>query len=226
MGRRIPLNEKQLIHPLLSFSLLVVGIAAAIATITALCGSRFRKRTSPPSAPPPFETAEKPGLVDSTAITMTMTSSPPTKAAEPVESEDTLENKEPQVKELPLPPAMKQVRESYSCRNMTNTSSYRKASMNLSMKLPRSLSLARREENRQRKEELKMKDSIWMKTIILGEKCKVPDEEDAVIYDGKGKRISAYHPRTPSMISLSRGLSFNEPDLLPPPEEHVEGNQE
>ncbi|KAG6624445.1 hypothetical protein I3843_16G029000 [Carya illinoinensis] len=221
MGRRIPLNEKPLIHPLLSFSLLVVGIAAAMATITALCGSRFRRRTSPPSsAPPPFETAEKPDLVDSTAITMTMTSSPPPKAAEPVESEDILDNK------LPLPPAMKQMGESYSCRNMTKSSPYRKTSMNLSMKLPRSLSLARREENRQRKEQLKMEDSVWMKTIILGEKCKVPDEEDAVIYDGKGKRISAYHPRTPSRISLSMGLSFNEPDLLPPPEEHVEGNQE
>lgn len=39
---------------------------------------------------------------------------------------------------------------------------------------------------------LKHEDSIWMKTIILGEKCRVPDEEEgAIIYEGKGKRISA-----------------------------------
>lgn len=86
--------------------------------------------------------------------------------------------------------------------------------MSLSMKLPRSLSTAKREENHQQKKgDLNSEDTVWMKTIILGEKCKVPAEDDAaVIYDGKGNRISAYHPKTPSMFSLSRQCSFKDPD--------------
>ncbi|CAJ1972916.1 unnamed protein product [Sphenostylis stenocarpa] len=58
------------------------------------------------------------------------------------------------------------------------------------------------------KGKLKRDDSVWMKTIILGGKC-VPDEEgDVVIYEDKGKKISAYHPRKPSSISLSRQGSY------------------
>jgi len=52
-------------------------------------------------------------------------------------------------------------------------------------------------------EKLKRDDSVWMKTIILGGKC-VPDEEDdVVIYEEKGKKISAYHPRKPTSSSIS-----------------------
>jgi hypothetical protein len=40
-------NEKLLMHPVLSFSLLVVWMATTIAIITALCGVRSRKRSSP-----------------------------------------------------------------------------------------------------------------------------------------------------------------------------------
>ncbi|KAJ6914819.1 hypothetical protein NC651_016946 [Populus alba x Populus x berolinensis] len=69
----------------------------------------------------------------------------------------------------------------------------------ISMKLPRSMSLARKDgddkKNQKKKGKPKHEDSVWMKTIILGEKCKVPDEDEAVIYDGKGKRISTYHKK-------------------------------
>ncbi|ESW33029.1 hypothetical protein PHAVU_001G037300 [Phaseolus vulgaris] len=61
------------------------------------------------------------------------------------------------------------------------------------------------------KEKLKRDDSVWMKTIILGGKC-VPDEEDdVVIYEDKGKKISAYHPRKSTTVSLSRQSSYLNP---------------
>ena len=57
---------------------------------------------------------------------------------------------------------------------------------------------------------MKHEDSIWTKTIILGEKCKVSEEDDdAIIYDNGGNRISAYHKKTHSTMSLSRQNSHN-----------------
>jgi len=217
MGRRIPSDENLLIHPEFSFSLLAIGMVATIAMIAALCGVRSRKKSSPLSSPPLNKKEENSVVSNSASSTVTITSS---KAAEPVELEDSSHNKKPQIKELPLPPSMKPIKESHSCNLITKSSSERRLPMSLSMKLPRSLSTAKREENRrkeenhqQKKGDLNSEDTVWMKTIILGEKCKVPAEDDAaVIYDGKGNRISAYHPKTPSMFSLSRQCSFKDPD--------------
>ena len=47
-----------------------------------------------------------------------------------------------------------------------------------------------------------------MKRIILGERCKVDDEEEAVVYDVKGNRQRNYHPRTPRSLPVSRTSSF------------------
>lgn len=217
MGRRIPSDENLLIHPEFSFSLLAMGMVASIAMIAALCGVRSRKKSSPLSSPPLNKTEENSVVSNSASTTVKITSS---KAAEPVELENSSHNKKPQIKELPLPPSMQSMKESHSCNLLTKSSSERRLPMSLSMKLPRSLSTARREENRrkeenhqQKKGNLNSEDTVWMKTIILGEKCKVPAEDDAaVIYDGKGNRISAYHPKTPSMFSLSRQCSFKDPD--------------
>ncbi|KAH0645053.1 hypothetical protein KY284_032937 [Solanum tuberosum] len=43
----------------------------------------------------------------------------------------------------------------------------------------------------------KDEDSIWKKQIILGEKCKIPadEDDDTILYDENGNRISAYHPK-------------------------------
>lgn len=60
------------------------------------------------------------------------------------------------------------------------------------------------------KKSLKHEDSIWKKTIILGEKCKIPDEdEDTILYDEKGNRISTYHPKSSSK-PLSRQNSITD----------------
>ncbi|CAK7352912.1 unnamed protein product [Dovyalis caffra] len=135
---------------------------------------------------------------------------PPTLAVGAAESQDIKENDAQEVKELPLPPAMLMTAETTPANNFmkksASTRSLSSVSMKaMSMKLPRSMSLAWKDgeekNNQKKKGKLKHEDSVWMKTIILGEKCKVPDEDEAVIYDGKGKRISTYHKKASSSFS-------------------------
>lgn len=51
-------------------------------------------------------------------------------------------------------------------------------------------------------------DSVWKKTIILGERCRVPrddDDDDLKLYDEKGHKIMTYHPKSHSnLIQYSR----------------------
>lgn len=60
---------------------------------------------------------------------------------------------------------------------------------------------------------------IWMKTIILGERCRVPTGEDdddaAIAYDDKGRRVPLYQPRTPRSLPVSRTSSHIDPTALP-----------
>lgn len=68
--------------------------------------------------------------------------------------------------------------------------------------MPMSISVMDHEEKIIKKGKLKHEDSIWTKTIILGEKCKVSEEdEDAIIYDKDGNKIPAYHKRAYSTLS-------------------------
>ncbi|KAI3468110.1 hypothetical protein Pfo_024773 [Paulownia fortunei] len=62
---------------------------------------------------------------------------------------------------------------------------------------------------RNRDKKMKQEDSIWKKTIILGEKCKVPEEDDdSILYDENGHRISTYHRKSQSgVLSFSRQTS-------------------
>ncbi|EXC57042.1 hypothetical protein L484_000786 [Morus notabilis] len=211
MGRRIPTNDIVLIHPLLSFTLLAAGMAATIAILSGLCGVRHRRKSSPP---PPLPTPKKKEAVSSpptTTITSTTTTKKPP-SAELTEHRNEL---------LPAPPAKKKlVREAYSCKDMTKFMSERKIAASLSMRVTRSLSMVRNrdqvKEETSKKGKLKTEDSIWMKTIILGEKCRVPnEEEEGVIYQGQGRRISAYHPRTASSLSISRQCSFIDQEAVP-----------
>ncbi|KAI0496365.1 hypothetical protein KFK09_022695 [Dendrobium nobile] len=94
----------------------------------------------------------------------------------------------------------------------------RKLSMNLSLKLPEGLTRVRtgRREGQEDKERTATDDSTWMKTIILGEKCKVPEngereDEEIIVYDEKGNRQRNYHPRTPRSMPVSRTNSFTIP---------------
>ncbi|KAK4372918.1 hypothetical protein RND71_008302 [Anisodus tanguticus] len=63
----------------------------------------------------------------------------------------------------------------------------------------------------------KDEDSILKKQIILGEKCKVPadEDDDTILYDEDGNRISAYHPKPPIGLIISRQSSNIEEDAIP-----------
>lgn len=60
-------------------------------------------------------------------------------------------------------------------------------------------------------------DSLWKKTIILGEKCRVEsdDDEDVPVFDEKGNRQKNYHKRTMSLVPPSRSSSFANNDSQP-----------
>ncbi|KAF7830455.1 putative transmembrane protein [Senna tora] len=222
MGRRIPDDNLPLIlhiHPVLYLWLVGAGVAASIAIITSLCSVLFWKKPSASisdtSSP---EESKKELDADSSkeGITLTSPPDPPTEDAEGVTT-----------KELPLPPAMLQPKEPHVPPiNMKRAASERGMSFNLSIKLPRTLSVARHQKEEMIKKKKGGKtEEVWMKTIILGEKCQVPaDEEDAVIYEGKGKKVSAYHPKTRSTMSSSQinfvdadDNSLHAPSPPPPP---------
>ncbi|CAJ2643804.1 unnamed protein product [Trifolium pratense] len=257
MGRSVPLDDTTLIHPLLHFSFLAAGFAATIAIITVICTDLFRKKSQP--EPPKIEPSDvskvlNDSTIPSTAVATRNSSQHEQENSPSTDDKDKQENdnNEFMKKELPLPPAMLVPKEPYYGNHLKRVTSERRASFSLSMKMPRSLSLARNwdhlkedkikrnwdhlkedkikknwdhlKEDKIKKnwdhlkeEHIKPKlkqepDSVWMKTIILGEKC-VPDEEDdPIIFEGKGKKIAAYHPK--SNMSMSRQNFVLEPDAL------------
>lgn len=230
MGRIVP-NENNiitLIDPFLYVSFCMAGLATSITIITALCIVRFRKKSSPPtSISQHYLDKEHNVLINESTI-------PPTTSLEqeqPGTSEGaTLLEDEMSVKVLPLPPALQQ-HPQVNPKFVKRATSERRLSLNLSRRMmPRSLSVASKKgalridegvlmKTKEKvktddsvwmktKEKLKRDDSVWMKTIILGGKC-VPDEEDdVVIYEEKGKKISAYHPRKLTSSSISSHSSY------------------
>nr|GMD47592.1 Phosphatidylinositol 3,4,5-trisphosphate 5-phosphatase [Ipomoea batatas] len=55
-----------------------------------------------------------------------------------------------------------------------------------------------------RDKKLKHEDSVWKKTIILGEKCRVRhDSEEEVVFDEDGNRITSYRPKTSAAPPLT-----------------------
>jgi hypothetical protein len=234
MGRSVPLDNITLIHPLLHFSFFAAGFAATIAIITVICTDRFRRKSQP--VPPKIEPSDVSKVLNDSSLPSTAVATrnssrheqenpPPTTDDKDKPETD---NNEFTIKELPLPPAMLVPKEPFSGNNMKRVTSERRASFSLSMKMPRSLSLAKnwdhlKEEkikknwDHLKEEHIKPKlkpeqDSVWMKTIILGEKCVPDDEDDPIIFEGKGKKIAAYHPK--STMSISRQNSVLEPDAL------------
>ncbi|EEF46090.1 conserved hypothetical protein [Ricinus communis] len=222
-------------------------MAAAIAISTTLCGVRFRRRSASQSKSSESSPSSKPA--ENLNITTSLPSPSPSRSPLKIKIEKAMaaasrqhqkQQQQPQqqdavesecgkekqkeefeIKELPLPPS-KQLKETFSCKNLlTKSASTRNLVRNMSIKIPRSMSMARKDQQEdkiyhKKKGKLKHEDSIWMKTIILGEKCKVPDEDqDAAIYDSKGNRITTYHPKTPRSLPVSRQNSFIEPSAIP-----------
>ncbi|XP_074566400.1 uncharacterized protein LOC141823021 [Curcuma longa] len=93
----------------------------------------------------------------------------------------------------------------------TSTSSKRKLSLSFGKVLSEKLRTSRKERKGEGE------DTIWKKTIILGEKCKVSsdDDDDEEVVDEKGNPQPYYRPRTPTSRSTSRNNSFANPDEAP-----------
>lgn len=190
-------------------------MVAFIALFTGLCG--FRKRTRPLKT---IQTVNKSSPRDNIEREQT-------KDDLQAKKRDGLQNKETTDRdtnasdknnsdanlELPLPPARKPaLRETYSCNNMVfrkSMSSKKKLSASLTIQMPRSLSMALKRDGEEdksvRKKKLKSENSILVRPIILGEKCRVLDEEkgDEDLSQRMPKN-RIYHPRSLSSISISR----------------------
>ncbi|KAK3023186.1 hypothetical protein RJ639_044173 [Escallonia herrerae] len=146
-------------------------------------------------------------------------------ATRPAELEGTTYRVQPQSEEvqqpLPPPPRMSHLRAASYHFQSSSTASEGKLSSSMSMRVQQggamlSRQSSRRENfDRKREKKLKHEDSIWKKTIILGEKCRVPDEDDAVVCDEKGHIIPTYHRKIPSSFSVSRQTSGIDPDAIP-----------
>ncbi|OVA08413.1 hypothetical protein BVC80_209g147 [Macleaya cordata] len=211
MGRRIPSTPISTINPALSLSLLVGWIAVTMAILATLCAARSRKSSSTSPSPSSTRKSEREATepeasaAKTTETTATTMSSPPTSTTIAVNNftEETT-------------PRIQEQQQLSSPKGKDSPSrlfkSKQKLSSTLSMKLQgSSLSKIRTRKEEQQKQE----DSIWTKTIMLGEKCKVPNEEDDIIYDQKGNRISSYRSKTPRSLPVSRTNSLIDQDLLP-----------
>ncbi|KAG1346373.1 hypothetical protein COCNU_06G002020 [Cocos nucifera] len=203
MGRRVPSSEANtFIHPSLLLPLIAAWAAASIAIFFTLCISHHRKSPRPKpqqqSSPSPVEKNEP-------AAETIETSPPPIPTAINFEEQERSPTTSVEKTELviadvathgPIGPSV------------PTSTSRRKLSMSLSRKLPDKLSKIK--VNRKERKEQSVEDSIWMKTIILGEKCKVPsdDDEAATVYDDNGNRRRSYRPRTPRSLPVSRSNSF------------------
>ncbi|KAK9102533.1 hypothetical protein Sjap_019787 [Stephania japonica] len=217
MARRIPLEKdnQNLIYLLLSLSLLLLSII-----ITAgLCGIKSQKykakihrkvasstkEDQEKAQPEPMQTATIVALESTPTTTMTATTSEITKENE-AQRVDTIEQ--------PQPSSLTRKLGQFSSQKFSTLSSAskRKLASTISLRFSGNLSMKYRDgkdgEKRQKQKYFKPEDSIWMKTIMLGEKCRIPTEEDAIIYDEKGKRLSSYPSRGPRSLPVSRSNSF------------------
>ncbi|EOA22676.1 hypothetical protein CARUB_v10003380mg [Capsella rubella] len=118
--------------------------------------------------------------------------------------------------DLPLPPARKEaLRETYSCNNMMlrkSMSTRKKLSASLTIQMPRSLSMALKrdglEDKSVKEKKPKAENSILVRPIILGERCKVLDEgEGDDDHNQRMPKNRIYRPRSMSSISISRSNS-------------------
>ncbi|KAJ0977462.1 hypothetical protein J5N97_012936 [Dioscorea zingiberensis] len=226
MGRSIPSEAIPLVHPSLALPLLALWIAATVSILASLCASLFRRPKQVPSfeqspsialdkltenadetvfePPPPAVTA----TTTTTTTTTTTIATVATDAA--IDTECQGETPPPPPPPLPPPPM-------YIATHGPIPPSVRKSQSRRShsLRIPEGLKLHEglskiRTSRRERHEKTEIDDSLWKKTIILGEKCRVQsdDEEEVPVFDEKGNRQKNYHERTLSSVTISRANSF------------------
>lgn len=221
MGRKFPTGENPTINPILSLSLLIACVVSIIAIISSLCGSCSRKKESSP------ERNSDDVFSQQNEVTKTLGDPLVTSPTENANMDDmsSIMSHSYQKPLLPPPPPlepadMRHSRASSYHFQSNSIASFGRLTSSMSMRVQGGLSglrqSSRREDSDKKKEKyFKNEDSIWKKQIILGEKCRVPDEDDTIICDEKGNRISTYHPKTPSSLTLSRQSSSIDPNAIP-----------
>ncbi|CAA0404908.1 unnamed protein product [Arabidopsis thaliana] len=116
--------------------------------------------------------------------------------------------------ELPLPPGRKgTIRGTYSCNNMVlrrSMSTKKKLSASLTIQMPRSLSMVlkrdKEEDKSVRKKKPNAENSVLVRPIILGERCRVLDAEEGD--EDQSQRMPNNRIYRPRSMSSSR---FREP---------------
>nr|XP_018674999.1 PREDICTED: uncharacterized protein LOC108951517 [Musa acuminata subsp. malaccensis] len=211
MGRSIPFPSEAhtLIHSALFISLVVAWVAAAMVVIVSLCAER-KPPSDPPSASPPSphnESVAKPASETTTTPTVQATT-------EQGEGEPHQEAQEEQVTVIEMTPDVATHGPIPPSTVLPASASKRKMSLSFGKGLPEKIRTSRRERSGNGGGD--SEDSIWKKTIILGEKCKVSsDDEEEEVAGEKGNRQKHYHPRTPRSRQTSRNNSFAYPDETP-----------
>lgn len=242
MGRNIPLGEVHPIHhSLVYFSFMIACISATIAIFSSLCGSLTKKKSPPPSTSSNTRDNNENSFANGT--TSPKETSPKYDMSFKRNSTDQpqLQREELAILQQPLPPppsiratssnnynirAKSMIPNTHSRLNSSNSSnsSQEKLSTSVSMRAfggaLGSRQASRKDDsnydNKKRDKKLsKDEDSIWKKQIILGEKCKIPadEDDDTFLYDEDGNRISAYHPK-PITLSISRQSLNIEEDVI------------
>ncbi|GJR84848.1 hypothetical protein Tco_0155633 [Tanacetum coccineum] len=216
MVRHFPKGESPQHDPSLSHAIFTFAfIAATIAIVSFLCGKKKRKRSVSSKKPTP-KTEENTEVVVST----TPTNSSANEATH-VDIEDKKDSPPPEstikeeIKELPPPPRLASLRaSSYHVPSSSKTFHNAKLTSSMSMRLSGRFKGLRKGSKRHDNDEnfdndkLTREDSVWKKTIILGEKCRIPDEDDDdIILDENGQRITTFHRRQSCSSSISRQSS-------------------
>ncbi|CAL9182851.1 unnamed protein product [Musa hybrid cultivar] len=202
MGRRTPIPPDA-IHPALAFFLVVAWVAATMTVLLSLCATCNRKSSTKSSSgsprSPPSNEEQKPAA-EATAAQASEEEEEKPPPQETQEERVTVIEMAPDVATHgPLPPTV-----------LPASASKQKLSLSFSRGLPDKLRASRRERKGGDGE-----DTIWKKTIILGEKCKVgsdDEEEEMVAVDENGNRQRSYRPRSQQ---TSRNNSFAYPDETP-----------
>lgn len=201
MGRIFPRVEKLTSSSsIISISLLIACIVATFVVVSSLCSLSLKKKKS----------SKK-------------------KSNEPVNSrintvtEDTKLKRKSSYKSLPesserprSPPKLKHARS--SSYHFQTSASFGKLTSSMSTRLQGGMNSLRQSSVREdrfkewKEKTFKHEDSIWKKQIILGDKCRVPDDEDdTILYDENGDRYVTYHPKKPATLpSFSRQGSTHE----------------
>ncbi|KAH0658012.1 hypothetical protein KY289_026760 [Solanum tuberosum] len=219
MGRKITLGgEVHPNHPIIYFLFLTAWVVAIIGIVSSLCGLLERIKGS------------SEGDIKENATHVISTSSNETENTTISDDQELTDKRSSDNDEnilqqpLPPPPAMRTVASNNLRTNSMATPTRSNSSLkSLQRKLSTSMSMkafSRALSHRHDKinSKLKHEDSIWKKKIILGEKCKVPnqdDDDDTILYDEDGNRISTYHPKQLNVMSMSRQSSEIDANAIP-----------